>query len=179
MTTPQKSNSLQTYQTLLYDRALHPELFQLRGRSVTQHGKYELECWLLEGGHVLRFEHAGLCATELVTDQESGLPRLGVVNAALCAGEQELDHQLPGGLRFMTTVQTEQLADNLYQATFREMTEHAEEVGAVTHAFADESGRCLSMLDVQLYSREAHVQSYHLQASGGLVLRTQSIFEHG
>ncbi|MEM9063959.1 MAG: DUF2617 family protein [Planctomycetota bacterium] len=178
MTTPQKSNSLQTYQTLLYDRALHPELFQLCARSVVRHGAYELESWVLDGGHVLRFEHAGLCATELVSDQESGLPRLGVINAALCAGEQELDHRLPGGIHYMTTVQTEQLAENLYLATYREMLEHAEEVDATCHRFADESGECLSMLDIQQYSREIHVQSYHLLSAGGLVLRTQSIFEH-
>ncbi len=36
-------NSLQSYQVILYHRALHPELFQLRGRKVVRHGDYELE----------------------------------------------------------------------------------------------------------------------------------------
>ena len=33
------------------------------------------------------------------------------------------------------------------------------------------------MLDMQRYHREVHVQSYHLVAQGGIVVRTQTIFE--
>jgi hypothetical protein len=45
------------------------------------------------------------------------------------------------------------------------------------HHFSDSVGPCLSMLDIQRYNGEVHVQSYHLLAHPGLVLRTQTIFE--
>ncbi len=174
-------NNLQTYQVVLYDRALHPELFSLRQRRVVTHGAYELETWLIPGGHILRFEHGGKCLSELVTDQTGSLPQSGIVTAFLCAGERDFDKLFERErINYMTTVQTEQLSENLYLATLDEMRDYADEVEALRHEWADEAGPNLSMLDVQRFSREIHIQSYHLLASGGVVLRTQTIFEqHG
>ncbi|MCC6676988.1 MAG: DUF2617 family protein [Phycisphaerales bacterium] len=171
-------NSLQSYQVVLYHRALHPELFQLRGRKVIRHGDYELESWVMSGSHLLRFEHKSLCASELVTDQDRNLPEGGVVTAFLCAGERDYEHAFKKDrVTYMTTVQTETLSDNLFAATYEEMLDFGRESGALTHAWEDESGRCLSMIDVQRYSTEVHAQAYHLIANGGIVLRTQTIFE--
>lgn len=179
MNLPSRSNSLQSYQILLYDRALHPELFALRGRRVVRHNGYELEAWLMHGSHLLRFEHQGQCACELVTDQETGLPGSGLVAALLCAGERDFEHAFPARrVTYMTTVQTETLSENLYRATLKEMVEFAGQNGALTCRWDDDAGQCLSVLDLQRYCREVHAQSYHLMARGGLVVRTQTIFEH-
>jgi hypothetical protein len=174
-----KQNSLQSYQVVLYDRALHPELFQLRQRRVMTHGGYELESWVMRGAHALRFEYRGMCVTELVSDQEHGLPDSGVVAAFLCAGERDFDTSFERlKIGYMTTVQTEQLSENLYLATYEEMLDYASEVDAISHRWEDAAGPGLSMLDVQRFSKEIHIQSYHLVAAGGIVLRTQTIFEH-
>ncbi len=179
MNIPAKSNSLQTYQVVLYDRALHPELFKFKGRRVVRHGDYEFEGWILPAGHVLRFEKGPLCASELVTDQEDNLPSKGVVSAGLCAGERDFEHDFQkAGVRYMNTVQTETLSENLYAATFDELFRHGQEAGALMHRWEDEIGPCMSMLDIQRMSSEVHAQGYHLLAAGGLVLRTQTIFEH-
>jgi hypothetical protein len=78
----------------------------------------------------------------------------------------------------MTSVQTESLSESLYQATLEEMEAHADEEDSLVHRWEDAMGRCLSLVDVQRFNKEVHAQCYHLQASGGIVLRTQSIFEH-
>src|SRR5205814_8688234 len=92
MNAPTKSVSLQTYQLVLYKRALHPELFQLKGRRTLVHNGYEFEAWIMPGAHLLRFQMAGVCACELVTDQNSGLPSEGAVTSFLCAGEHDFNH---------------------------------------------------------------------------------------
>lgn len=173
-----RSNSLQSYQTILYSRALHPELFQLRSRRVIKHGAYELEAWLTPGGHILRFEHGAVCASELLTDQERNLPTNGVVTAFLCAGERDYEHAFGKTVTYMTTVQTETLSENLYAATFEEMLAFVRESGAMAHLWNDDAGQCLSIIDLQRYNREVHAQAYHLLAGGGIVVRTQTIFEH-
>lgn len=179
MTAPAKTTSLHTYQTILYDRALHPELFPLKGRRVVRHGAYEFEAWTMPGAHLLRFEHGPICTSELVTDREDNLPDTGVISALLCAGEHEFEHEFGSrGVRFMTSVQTESLSESLFQATFEELEAHALESDALVHHWADSTGACLSLVDVQRYNREVHAQCYHLQANGGIVLRTQTIFEH-
>lgn len=178
MNLPAKSNLLQAYQVVLYNRALHPEFFQLKGRKVVTDTGYELEAWVLRGQHVLRFEHRALCVTELVSDNERGVPQQGIVSAFLCAGERDFEHSFaPDKVNYMTTVQTETLSENLYHATHDEMVEFARQAQALSHRWNDEAGKCLSVIDIQRMSREVHVQCYHLVASAAMVLRTQTIFE--
>lgn len=170
--------STQSYQALLYDRALHPELFELRSRRVFEKGDTELEVWVMPGCHMLRFGRGSACATELLIDRDSNLPEAGVVSAVPCAGEHELEHRFaPSGLVYMLSVQTEMLSENLYGATMREMTEHASESRSERFQWSTPDGENLSMLDVQLYKSEIHVQAYHLIAQGGFVLRSQTLFE--
>jgi hypothetical protein len=180
MNLPTRPNSLQTYQLLLYRKPLHPELFNLKGRRTLTHGQYELEAWLTPGGHALRFRFDGFCASELVTDQEGSLPVDGAVTGFPCQGEHEYDHKFQAErINYMTTVQTETLGDNLYAATYDEMVAFSKDTGALTHRWTDgDGGRCLSMLDLQRLAKEVHAQAYHLIAHQGLVLRTQTIFEH-
>jgi len=178
MNLPTRQTLLQAYQVVLYQQALHPEHFELKGRRVVRHGSYELEVWILQGQHVLRFEQGDLCASELVSDHERGVPQQGIVSAFLCAGEHEFDHYFPTHrVNYMTTVQTETLSDNLYQTTFQEMLDLARETRALTQRWTTDEGDCLSLVDVQPMAREVHVQCYHMLAGANLVLRTQSIFE--
>jgi len=178
MTAPLKSASLQAYRLILYRRALHPELFNIKGRRSFRHGEYEFEGWIMGGAHMMRFQHDGLCATELVTPQDSGLPERGLVAAIPCAGEKDHEQPFSQRVNYLTTVQTETLPENLYKATYRELVDFAEESEAEAYLWKDDGGLCASILDVQRFRKEVHAQSYHLHALGGLVLRTQTIFEH-
>jgi len=176
---PSKTNALQSYTILLYDRALHPELFQLKARRVVKHGQYELESWLMNGSHVVRFEFKSICATEFLSEQDKSVPSSGLVTACLCAGERDFEHRFTGaGVTYMNSVQTETLSDNLYASTLEEMVQFSRETGALTHQWGDETGKCVSIVDVQKYNTEVHAQAYHLIASGGIVVRSQTIFEH-
>jgi len=178
MTIPARINCLQSYQTILYNKALHPDLFQIQRRRVITCPAYEAELWLMPGSHGIRFEHGSICATELVTDQESGLPSEGVLGTFLCAGERDFEHRFArSGAGYMTSVQTETLSENLFISTYDEMMAHAKQQDALSLSWHD-GGPCLSVLDSQRYAKEVHIQSYHLIAYGGVVLRTQSIFEH-
>ncbi|MGD9692282.1 MAG: hypothetical protein AB7G17_12670 [Phycisphaerales bacterium] len=173
------TNLLQAYRLVLYKRSLHPELFKVRNRITVVYGAYEFEGWVMPGSHVMRFQHDGHCASELVTEQESGLPERGVAAAFPCAGERDFEHAFGERMKYMSTVQTETLSENLYNATYDELLDFAREVDAAAHLWTDaDGGKCLSFLDVQRYRKEIHAQSYHLISAGGLVLRTQSIFEH-
>jgi|GraSoiStandDraft_25_1057303.scaffolds.fasta_scaffold723174_1 hypothetical protein len=179
MNLPTKTNVLATYQVVLYSRALHPEVVPLKGRRVVRHGEYELECWVLPGTHMLRFEYKTLCISELLIDQEKAPSGGGVVASFLCAGEHDFEHKFPKDrVNYIATVQTETLSDNLFNATFDELSEWAKHNRALAHVWNDEGGRCLSVIDVQPQRTQVHAQTYHLVASAGLVLRTQTIFEH-
>jgi hypothetical protein len=174
-----RANSLQSYQVVLYERALHPELFPLKDRRSISHDTYEFETWIMPGAHLLRFEFEGLCACELVTDRDDGLPTSGVVTAFLCAGEHDFEHTFDAQrVTYMTSVQTETLSENLYLATLDETRALAGDTGALCHEWEEPAGPCMSLIDVQRYTDSIHAQGYHLLSQGGLVLRTQALFQH-
>ena len=174
-----KTNSLQSYTMLLYRKAIHPEFFVIESRKGIENGGLEAEAWIFRGGHALRFQQDKLCLCEVVTDQPHVLPERGLSNNVPCAGEHDHEESLSETLKFMTTVQTETLADHLYLGTYKEMQAHAREneslvcdwVDPVTHKAN------LSVIDLQRYRSEIHVQSWHLRSDCGLVLRTQSMFQ--
>lgn len=179
MNSPSKSSNLQAYRMVLYRRALHPELFRVKSRKTIEHGEYSFEAWLMAGSHLLRFEYAGACGTELITDQEDGIPDRGVVAAIPCAGERDHEQAFGDKIRLVSTLQTETLPESLYAAMYQELVAFGKENDAMIHTWIDEDGgKCASILDLQRYRTEIHAQSYHLMSQGGLVLRTQSIFEH-
>ena len=183
MSISHKSANTQVFRLMLYRRPLHPELFDLQGRRFDRHGDYAIESWVTTAGHVVRFEVGDTSLTEVVIERGDHLPEHGVVYALPCLGEKdfELDPRIDEIARrvgYVTTIQTENLSDNLYQATYREMQDFVEESAGLAHAWKDTDGTpCLSVIDAQKYRKEYHIQSYHLLGGSGMVLRTQSIFE--
>lgn len=170
--------NLQAYRLILYKRALHPELFKVKGRRVISYSGYEFEGWVMPGSHLLRFQYENQCAVELITDMEEGIPDRGILAALPCAGERDHDQAFGDKIRYCATVQTEQLPESLYRATYQELTDFAKESQAMLYTWLDEdNGKCASILDVQRLRGEVQAQAYHLIASGGVVLRSQAIFE--
>ncbi|MEM9083327.1 MAG: hypothetical protein AAGB34_07005 [Planctomycetota bacterium] len=179
MSSQTKSTSLQAYRLLLYRKPLHPELFDVRGRRTIEHAEYAFELWVAPGTHILRFEHNDVCATELITDIEDAIPERGLLSALPCAGEREHEQEFSDSIKYMASVQTEQLPESLYKDTYDELVDFGRMNEAIIHEWLDEeNGRCASVVDVQRFRREVHVQAYHMLARGGVVLRSQSIFEH-
>jgi len=178
MSLSSKTTSLQAYNLALYRGALHPEFFQIEGRSRIAHGEYEFEAWIFRGGHALRFEHQNLCLSEVVGEEIAHLPERGHVTTLPCAGERDHDAEFADRLVYMTSMQTETLTDHLYLSTYNEMMDHGRMGDCLMSAWTDELGKPnLSLLDMQRYGDEVHVQAYHLRSDCGLVLRTQTIFQ--
>ena len=178
MSISHKSSNTQTFHLMLYRRALHPELFNLQGRRCFQHGDYETECWIAPNAHSVRFQADGETISEVVIDNSEHLPEMGLSYALPCLGEKDYELEDDDKMGYVTTIQTELLTENLYLAPFREMATYAEETNALCHQWKDDNGNMsMSMLDMQTYKRDFHIQSYHFLGTYGFVLRTQSIFE--
>lgn len=178
MSVTSKSTSLQAYNLAVYRNALHPEFFGIDGRRRITHGDYEFEAWSFEGGHVLRFEHGGVCVSELITDQPDRLPERGLVTALPCAGERDHEAEFAERIIYMASMQTETLSDHLYLGTYNELYEHGQDCGGLMVQWNDELERPnLTLVDMQRFNKEVHVQGYHMRTDCMLVLRTQSIFQ--
>jgi hypothetical protein len=164
------------YELAFFDHAVSGERFPDRIIRSYDKPDYRLEAWVLPGQHVLRFEHRGVSASELVTDHQAHWPHLQPTAHFPCAGEREFEHRFKGAV-YMTTVVTETLAQNLFRSTLQETVKCAEEESGVICRWEDTAGACVSVLEVQSEIDQIHVQAYHMIASQGLVVRTQSLFE--
>ena len=178
MSISHKTSNAQLFHLMVYRRALHPELIDLRARRCHRHDQYEAETWIAPAAHVVRFQVDSQILTEAFIEGGDHLPETGLVHALPCVGEKEYELERIGPIGYFTTVQVESLTDNLYMATYREMADFAEESGALGHEWLGENDRpSLSLMDVQKYKREFHLQTYHLVGASCTVLRTQAIFE--
>lgn len=160
----------------VYDRALRPECFEIQEQRRSRHGSVIFEAWVLRGGHVVRFDSGGCSISEVVGPAMKGASGGGVVKSFMATGEHEAQHRL-GPASYLTSVQTETLPEGLYLSSFEELLEFGRSERALLHQWRSRDGPCLSLVDVQHYVGQSHVQSYHLCACGGLILRTQTIFE--
>jgi hypothetical protein len=191
------SISTPNHSLILYTRPLHPELVQMKARKTVQlkglgtgpsrlAGAAEFEAWLTPLGHMLRYQTRSHCFCELVTDRDAGLPTSGVAFSVPAIGEKDHEQLFTEAcVLYTTSLQTETLPSPIYQTTYREMLELAEEVDALIHTWTlpgsngngKEPMRCLSMLELQRFDDEMHAQSTHMFPIGGLVLRTQTVFQ--
>ncbi len=155
------------------------EQFNATQSNTVRLGEYELETWLAHGAHMLRFQVGPYCAVEVITPRPNMCPRPGRLLNIPVAGER--DHFQPIGdrIRYTVAVQTEQLRQHL----FDDETETILKLGESTDGLVDQhtdpttGSRNLSVICVQTLRTEAHVQTWHLDASCGLVVRGQTIFD--
>ncbi|MCH2138808.1 MAG: hypothetical protein MK074_07130 [Phycisphaerales bacterium] len=181
MTTPQRDTGLQSYQMLLYRTPVHPEFFKIGGRHHVQLANYEFEAWVHPGGHTVRFEYDGATVTEVVVPEAMELPDRGVLTTIPCVGEKDFEEVYSERISFVTSIQTETLSEHLYMGSYREMLEHGGSEDCLVVRGEDPTTGLpdLSVLELQRYADQIHVQSYHFIGDGAMVLRTQSILQAG
>ena len=167
-----------TYSMALFRTALHPEFFGIEDSLTIEHNGYNFEAWLIKGTHVLRFEYEGTCVTEVIAPNTDDLPERGHVTSLVCASERDHEQEFGDRITLINSMQIELLPEHLYGDSYQELTDFGKEAGAKIIEYTTDNGqRGASILDVQRYNEELHVQSYHLHSKNGVVLRTQSIFE--
>lgn len=163
---------------LLYQRALHPELFKILGTEQVTRRAYDADIWLVEGGHVVTFTAGKNVLTEVIATQHDPLLDRNVVQSVPCRGEKYHETVL-GGIKYMISTQEEQLTQTLYDATRHEISTYAakrELMTADAPAIGEAAGY-LSVLDIERRSHELLVQSFHLFDETQMVIKTQAIIE--
>jgi hypothetical protein len=197
-----KPSLLHAFQMAIYDQEMPNDFVFSRGRRAISDKDYLLDASVMSGGHVLRFEVRDATVVEYVTEFDKIIPSAGLITSFSCPQERDYEHRFPVHavipphaetqaarrvrasaspvtVVYMTSVQTETLPESLYSSTFRELVDFGRQGGALAHLWRDGTGDCLSMVDIQRCSGQAHAQTYHMMAQGGVVLRTQTIFEIG
>lgn len=164
---------------LLYQRALHPELFHIHTAQQFSRRAYDADVWLVEGGHVVTYNAGENTLVELIAFRSEPPTDRGLLQTIPCRGERYHEMVAPGGIRYMISTQEEQLTSTLYEATKHEISTYAQrrELMIADTPSTSDLGGILSVLDIECRSHELLVQSFHLFDENCMVIKTQSIFE--
>jgi hypothetical protein len=109
----------------LYQRMLHPELFQILATDQVSRRAYDAALWLVEGGHVISFNVGRDTLTEVIVNHSTLPTDRGLIQSMLCRGEKYHEMVHNDRIRYMISTQEEQLTQPLYDATRAEIAEYA------------------------------------------------------
>ena len=172
------SVSLDELTFYLFDRPLHPELFNIYASRRFFQGDYEVIIWVTGCSHVVSVFSEGQCLSELICSPEQLLPRLGRREAFRFHGQR--NHQCQWGRRFNYSMsfQTEQMSSNLFRSTHRDLTTAAKKRGLFVSfpQLARNDLAPFSYLDYEARCNELQVYAFHAFPEQSTVIKSQSLF---
>ena len=113
----------------LYQRALHPELFNIYNKRQIKTEKYEALIWATGCSHVVSVFADDLCLTELIASPTQLLPRRGLIERFQFRGQKTHKCTLARGLNYMTDFQVEKMSENLYRQSYTDLEKFARNRG--------------------------------------------------
>lgn len=166
---------------VLYRRPLHPELFRIHKNRHLTRPTYQADIWVMGLSHVVTFESAGRCITEVTTDDIEVLPQNGMVTSFQFRGERDHLENFEDGTQYILSTQVERMNQNLFHASHRDLVRYAGSRGMLVNfdEWTSEVDNLVpfSFIDWEARDRELHVQSFHVFPADYTIVKTQSIFE--
>ncbi|NIA16820.1 MAG: DUF2617 family protein [Planctomycetes bacterium] len=163
----------------LYQRPLHPELFNIHDKRQLKNERYEALIWATGGSHVVGVFVNDLCLTELITSPAQMLPRRGLVERFQFKGQRNHKCTLARGLSYMTDFQVEKMSANLYRQSHTDLEKFARNRGIFVK-FPKQAIAGLqpfSYIDFEARKDELHVHTFHAYPDQVTIIKTQSLFD--
>ena len=174
----QSVSSLRFY---LYDRPLHPELFEIYHDHHIVKGSYEAQIWVTGCTHVIGFFRDGAAMVEVTAEDNAMLPQRGRLLNMPFRGEKDHDRKRADGINYMMNFQVEVMSPAVYSRTHHELARVGAQRGLFV-PFPTWRTRSLipfSFIDYEARSNELHLFSFHAFPEDLTIVKTQSIFELG
>ncbi len=173
----QRVSSLRFY---LYDRPLHPELFDIYHDHQLAKPGYEAQIWVTGCTHVIGFYRDKESLVEVTADLQLSLPHRGRLRELPFRGERAHDCKRVNGINYMMNFQVERMSPMVYTRTHHELARHGAKRGLfvpfptwMTHPPLTP----FSYIDYEARSNSLHVFTFHAFPDDLTIVKTQSIFE--
>lgn len=163
----------------LFDRPLHPELFDIYASRHFFQGDYEVIIWMVGGSHVASVFIGKECVTELICQPEQMLPKRGLIESFAFRGEKSYESSNTGNIEYMMNFQVESMSANLYRQTHLDITKMGKKRGIFVSfgRWAKGDFPPFSYVDYEAKMEELQLHTWHAFPEQQTVLRTQSLFK--
>ncbi len=163
----------------VFERALHPELFQRFGSYRVAQGRYQAEIWITGLSHVVTVTCDQKTLTEYLGREAEILPTRGILTRFRLKGERDHERRTADGWGYMVSTQVETMDEALYKSVHHDLLRHTEKRGwfCAYEAWADGDLAPFTYLDHEARDREFHVHAFHAFPHERTIVKTQSIIE--
>lgn len=182
METPKVKVAIEHLTFSLFQRPLHPELFQIYSQRRMQTDKYEAIIWVTGCTHVVSVFAGDVCLTEVVSTPEDVLPDKGLIERFHFKGPRSHKCTLSRGVNYMTDFQVEKLSQNLYKQTHADLERFSQNRGTFVKFPEQEAGglQPFCYIDIEARRTELHVHTFAAYPEQVAMIKTQSLFDfHG
>jgi len=163
----------------IYDRALHPELFEIHHERRISADHYQATIWVTKCSHVIGFFRDDAAMLEVTANDTGILPQRGMVADMPLRGEHEFQHNQPDAISYMMNFQVEKMSAAVFSATHADIAAQRRKRGIYV-PFDPSSSEQLNPFSYISYvarSHELQVFTYHAIPESFAFIRTQSVFE--
>lgn len=165
---------------LVYNRPLHPELFDIYHRHVIDEPAFDADIWITGCSHLVGFHAGGQTICEVMVENDDLMPERGLVASFRCRGERQHEYKPSEGMQYLMTFQVEQMSEKLFAQTHGDLLKAGEKRGVLVpfpqwQMTSEHIPFCY--LDYHVKPKSLHVFAYHAFPDERTVVKTQSIFE--
>ena len=178
MELPQVKVAIEELCFSLFQRPLHPELFQIYSSRHLKTRTYEAYIWVTGCTHVVSVFHDGQCLTELVSGPGQDLPERGLIERFRFRGPKSHKCTLSKNVSYITDFQVEKMSPNLYQQSYKDLQKFGGKRGLFI-SFPQLSAGDLEpfcYIDYEARDKELHVHTFAAYPDQLTMVKTQSLF---
>jgi hypothetical protein len=163
----------------LFQRPLHPELFQIYAKRQLKTNRYEALVWITGCTHVVSVFAGDICLSEVISTPGQPLPQRGLIERFQFRGQRSHKCTLSRGLGYMTDFQIEKMSPNLYRQSHYDLERFAQNRGLFVKFPELETGglQPFCYVDYEARQNELHVHTFAAYPEQVAMLKTQSLFD--
>jgi hypothetical protein len=163
----------------LFQRPLHPELFEIYAQRQLKTEKYETIIWVTGCTHVVSVFSGDVCLTELVCVPGQMLPQRGLIERFQFQGPRSHKCTLSRGVSYMTDFQIEKMSPNLYQQSHQDLERFARNRGVFVKFPKSKVGDLepFCYVDFEARRSELHIHTFSAHPDQVTMIKTQSLFD--
>jgi hypothetical protein len=163
----------------LYERPLHPELFDIyHDHQIVKTG-YEAQVWVTGCTHVIGFFCKPFALVEAMAETDTELPQRGSLLELPLRGERAHERKRGEGINYMMNFQVEQMSPAVYSKTHHDLARLGAKRGLFVPfpMWMSSSLTPFTYIDYEAKPNELHVFAFHAFPEDLTIVKTQSIFE--
>lgn len=179
MESPQINVAIEQLTFSLFQRPLHPELFQIYASREIKTENYQALLWVTGCTHVISVFCGKECLTEVISAPNQMLPSRGLMERFQFRGPRTHKCTVGRGISYMMDHQVDKMTTSLYRQSRTDLEQFARKRGLFVNFPELEVGSLepFCFVDFEARQKELHVNTFSAYPDQITMVKTQSLFD--